>query len=303
MRRRSLLVGLAAGLAGCNSGRESGPTPTATPLSVPGDDEAGRPDGPLAIEESRFDPETPAPSGVRLFHRLDANYDIGIVPNRETFTPARPAAPVRLRNRRREPLFVASGWSLRKYTGHRWVRILGTSPDRGGVRLEAESEWRQRHRIRNVFDLPVLGPGLYARLRTVRVPDGTTGGEAITVGMLFEVEGTDYEMTPVRVPQRNGDTARLVTSQYAERSIVFERIEGTDPRAAEPLVPEAVGALEVFRDSLPVLESVPEVEVFTSVAPRVFDLLAATTRRAVPVGPGTRLSLDGTIFTARITRP
>lgn len=310
MRRRSLLAGLAA-LAGCSgSGGRNDPTATVTPVDVPdgrreGQAEAGAtPDvDPLAVGDSRFDAGTPVPPGVQFFHELESGYGVALVPGREAFGPSRTTAPFYLRNRRDEPVFVASGWSLYKYSGHRWVRVPGASPGRSGGRVDPGGVWRQRHRVTNLFDLPVLGPGLYARIQTVRLPDGTIGGEALPVGALFAVEGTNYEMTPVRAARRDGDVARLVTSRNASGRIVFERVAGGDAASAESLVPEVAGAVDLFRDSLPLLTAVPEVRVVTPAAPRAFDLLAEATRRATPVGPGTRLELEGMTFTARVEEP
>lgn len=230
--RRSLLAGLAAVAAGCSTDRrrEPEPEPTVTPLEVPEDDRAdGDVDGngPLSIDASRFGPDAPVPDGVRCFHRLAPDYDVGLVPHREVFSPPAPEAPVRLRNRRPGPLSVTGGWSLYKFSGRRWVPILGSPLERGGVRVGPYEERVRQHRIRNVYDLPVLGPGLYARTREVRLDDGSTGGRPVSVGALFEVEGTNYEMTPLRTAERDGDTAVLDTSTYADETVVFERLRAS----------------------------------------------------------------------------
>jgi len=168
--------------------------------------------------------------------------------------------------------------------------------DRGGVRIEPGGTWRRRHRITRVVDLPVLGPGLYARVRRCRISDGTTGGRAVTVGALFEVERTNYEMRPVRSAERDGDVATLVADEYAESRVVLEHLPRAAPRRAVSLVPEAVGVLEIFRDSIPLLGPVSEVRVVTSAVELVFELLAASTVRDIEVGRETRFELDGTVF-------
>lgn len=297
MDRRSFLAAVAVGFAGCGTERSAAPETTATPLEVPEDvpDESG----PLSVGDSRFGAETPAPGDVRSFHRLDPDYGVGLVPHRERFSPAAPGAPVRLPNRRSEPLSVTSGWSLRKYTGHRWVRIPGSSLDRGGVRLDPDEVWHRRHRIRRVFGLPVLGPGLYARTREVRLPADGVGGEALSVGALFQVVGTGYEVTPRRDAASDGDTARLATSPYADGTVVFERLDA-DPTRAAALVPESVGAVEPFREGVPRLGSVERVRVGTAAPSLTFDLLERATVRSVAVGPETPLELDGTVFTVRV---
>jgi hypothetical protein len=298
MDRRSFLAALAAGLAGCGTDdRSAPPESTVTPLDVP--EAAPRADGQLSVDESRFGAGTPAPGDVRPFHRLEPDYGVGLVPNRERFSPAAPSAPIRLRNRRSEPLWVPSGWSLRKYTGHRWVRIPGSPLDRGGIRLDPGESWRRRHRIRRVFDLPVLGPGLYARTREVRLADDTVGGEAVAVGFLFEVEGTDYEVTATRNAKRDRDTARLSTSDYVDGTAVFERVDA-DPASAASLVPEAVGAVPPFREGIPLLKSVETVRVSTASTSLTYELLARSTVREVAVGPETPLELRGTVFAVRV---
>lgn len=268
-----------------------------TPLDVPEDDPG--PDGPLAVGESRFDARTPAPSDVRSFHRLEPDDGVGLVPHRERFSPSSPAAPAHLRNRRPEPLWVPAGWSLLKYTGHRWIGIPGSPLDRGGVRLDPGETWRRRHRIRRVFDLPVLGPGLYARTRVVRFADDTVGGRAVVVGFLFEVRGTDNEVTPTRDAVRDGDTARLSTSDYVDGTAVFERVDA-DPASAASLVPEAVGAVAPFREGIPLLASVETVRVSSASTSLTHELLARSTVREVAVGPATPLELDGTVFTVGV---
>lgn len=304
MDRRSLLAALAAGVAGCSTARrpESRSESTVTPLAVPESDRReadGGPDEPLSAADSRFGPDAPLPGDGRWFHRLESDYEVGLLPARETFSPAAPAAPVWLRNRRQRPLSVTDGWSLRKFSGHRWVRVPGSPLDRGGVRLGPDEERVRRHRIENVYDLPVLGPGLYARTREVRLEDGSTGGTAVPVGALFAVEGTDYEVTPRRPAERDGDTARLETSPYADEAVVFDRLGDVDPGEAARLVPEAVGAVPAFRDAVPLLETVETVRVVTGAASVTLGLLAAATVRDVPVGPATPLALDGTVFAAR----
>lgn len=303
MDRRSLLAALAAGVAGCSTARppESRADPTVTPLEVP---ESDRREGrvatePLSVEESRFGPDAPRPADGRWFHRLAPDYEVGLLPARETFSPAAPAAPVWLRNRRSRPLSVTGGWSLRKFSGHRWVPVLGSPLERGGVRVGPHEEWARRHRIENVYDLPVLGPGLYARTREVRLEDGSTGGTPVSVGALFAVEGTDYETTPRRAAERDGDAATLETSPYADEAVVFERLRGVDPGEAASLVPEAIGPVPAFRDALPLLGAVEVVRVVTGAASVTFGLLEAATVREVSVGPGTPLALDGTVFAAR----
>ncbi|MFW5964698.1 MAG: hypothetical protein ACOCQM_07510 [Natronomonas sp.] len=297
MRRRTVLVALTAGLAGCSSGGESQSTPTVTPLGVPEDD--GSDSGPLSPAESRFDADTPTPEGVRLFHRLSGDEKMAVEPNRELFTPEQSSAPIRLRNDRDTALYVSSGWGLRKYTGSRWVRILAPHINRGGLTsVDPNSVWRRRHSITGVFSLPVLGPGLYARIEDVRVNNGDIGGESVPLGALFEVSGTDYEVRPTGSPRIDGDVATLVRSPLAERTVVFERVD-TDPENAVSVVPEVIGAIPMFRDTIPLLSEVRSVRINTSSASLVFQYLSEAPVRAVEVGPETRLEHDGVVFTVR----
>jgi hypothetical protein len=297
MRRRTVLAALAAGLAGCSGGRESEPTPTVTPVGVPAED--GSDSGPLPPADSRFDADTPTPEGVRLFHQLSGDEKMAVEPNRELFTPEAPSAPIRLRNDRDTALYVSSGWGLRKFTGSRWVRILAPHINRGGLTsVDPNSVWRRRHSITNVFSLPVLGPGLYARIEDVRIDNGEIGGESVPLGALFEVSGTDYEVRPAGSPRIDGDVATLVRSPLAERTVVFERVDD-DPESAVPVVPEVIGAIPMFRDTIPLLSEVRSVRINTASAPLVFQYLAEAPVRAVDEGPKTRLEHDGIVFTVR----
>ncbi|MCY4729254.1 hypothetical protein KY092_01635 [Natronomonas gomsonensis] len=297
MRRRTVLAALAAGLAGCSGGRESESTPTVTPVGVPED--TGGDNGPLSPTDSRFDADTPTPEGVRLFHQLSGDERMAVEPNRELFTAERSSAQIRLRNDRDTALYVSSGWGLRKYTGSRWVRILAPHINRGGLTsVDPNSVWRRRHNITNVFSLPVLGPGLYARIEDVRVDNGEIGGESVRLGALFEVSGTDYEVRPAGSPRIDGDVATLVRSPLAERTVVFERVDD-DPESAVPVVPEVIGAIPMFRDTIPLLSEVRSVRINTASAPLVFQYLSEAPVRAVDVGPETRLEHDGTVFTVR----
>ncbi|WP_178917226.1 hypothetical protein [Natronomonas gomsonensis] len=297
MRRRTVLAALAAGLAGCSGGRESDSTPTVTPVGVPEDE--GSDSGPLSPADSRFDADTPTPEGVRLFHELSGDEKMAVEPNRELFTPEAPSAPIRLRNDRDTALYVSSGWGLQKYTGSRWVRILAPHINRGGLTsVDPNSVWRRRHNITNVFSLPVLGPGLYARIEDVRVDNGEIGGENVPLGALFEVSGTDYEVRPTGSPRIDGDVATLVWSPLAERTVVFERVDD-DPEDAVSVVPEVIGAIPMFRDTIPLLSEVRSVRINTASAPLVFQYLSEAPVRAVEVGPETRLEHEETVFTVR----
>lgn len=296
MRRRTVLVALATGISGCSGGRDSESTPTVTPVGVP-DGEASD-GGPLSPANSRFDADTPKPEGTRLFHE-PGDKRMAVEPSRELFTPERNSAPIRLRNDRNEALYVSSGWGLRKYTGSRWVRILAPHINRGGLTsVGPNTVWRRRHRITNVFTLPVLGPGLYARIEDVRIDNGEIGGESIRIGALFEVTGTDYEVRPTGSPRIDRDVARLVRTPPAEETIVFERVGG-DPDDAVSVVPEVIGAIPMFRDTIPLLSEVRSVRINTASAPLVFQYLSEAPVRAVDVGTETRFEHDGIVFTVR----
>ncbi|WP_411716171.1 hypothetical protein [Natronomonas sp.] len=305
MHRRSLLVALGAGLAGCNSrsADSSEPQPTVTPAPLPEDEPTTG--EPLAVEDSGFDADIGTPDDVQFFHELDPGFELGLVPSQERFTPSTTAAAIRLQNDRPSPLFVSSGWNLRKYTGERWVRILAPHLNRGGITsVAAESEWRRQHRITNVFSLPILGPGLYARVEDVRVNDGSIGGEIRSLGALFEVEGTTYDVTPKRPAERDGDTAMLVVSETTDAVTVFEQIEEDDvPASTVSLVPEVIGAIPLFRDAVPLLDSVSEVRVQSPSSPLTFEYLSEAPVRDVPVGPETRFEHDGVVFTVRVVDP
>lgn len=298
MRRRTVLVALGVGIAGCSGGRDSESTPTLTPADVPDDETAER--GPLTPAESRFDADTPTPEGVRLFHELSGDEAMAIEPSRELFTPETTSAPIRLRNDRDSALYVSSGWDLRKYTGSRWVRILAPHINRGGLAsVGPNTVWRRRHTITNVFGLPVLGPGLYARIEDVRIDNGEIGGESVPLGALFEVSGTRYEVRPTGDPRVDGDVATLVRSPLAEQTVVFERVEA-DPADAVAVVPEVIGAIPMFRDTIPLLSEVGSVRINTASAPLVFQYLAEAPVRPIEVGPETLLEHDGIVFTVRI---
>lgn len=143
---------------------------------------------PLSVEESRFGPDAPgrptvggstaSPPTTRWVAPVQGDVLAGGA-GRAGVAPE-PALETALDHR---------GWSLRKLSGHRWVPVLGSPLERGGVRVGPHEGWARRHRIENVPDLPVLGPGLYARTREVRLEDGTTGGTPVSVGALFAVEG------------------------------------------------------------------------------------------------------------------
>lgn len=298
MRRRTVLVALASGLAGCSGGRDTEPTPTVTPVGVPED--AGVDTGPLSPAESRFGADTPVPAGVRLFHRLSGDEEMAVEPSRELFSPETTSAPIRLRNDRSSELYVSSGWGLRKFTGRRWVRILAPHINRGGLAsVEPNTVWRRQHSITNVFSLPVLGPGLYARIEDVRIDNGEIGGESVPLGALFEVTGTEYEVRPMGEPQVDGEVATLVRSHLAERTVVFERVDA-DPSAAVSVVPEVIGAIPMFRDTIPLLSAVRSVRINTASAPLVYQYLAEAPVPAVDVGPETLFEHDGIVFTVRV---
>lgn len=297
MRRRAFLVGISALVAGC-SGREDTDAlrPTVTPVEVPADP---RIDGAaISIGDSRFDDGAGCPDGVSCFHRLeDRSRPAFVAPSRERFTARDPVGWMYVTNGGASDLAVGTGWDLFKYSGHRWVPI--TAPQVGGSELsvlESGEHWRRVHVIERLFGLPVLGPGLYARVESVRLQGER---EPRAIGALFEVSGTRFRMKPNREPTaRDADSVRIQIGRPAGRELVFERVG--DATGSVELVPEAVGSIPMFRDSIPRLREVSTVRVGGKSTDAAFAYLDSATVRDEAVEPGWPLVVDGVTFTARI---
>lgn len=291
--RRTFLAGLAAALAGC-SGRAREETATVTPVPVPDSEEtpAGRPLG-----ESRFDETTPEPDGVTMFHRLseDSRLPVVMTPSRELYTPEAPTGRMVVRNLGTEPLFVNIDWGLLKYTGHRWIEIRAPQVGRSGIfPVDPGEEWTRPHRIERVFSLATLGPGLYARVETARFQQSAE--DQPPVGALFEVEDTTFEFDPARPATIENGIARVAFSD-ADSELVFERAEASNP---VELVPEAVGAIPVFRDSIPYLDEAPEVRLRTASASVAAEDIGITTVRDVDIESGEPLRVADRTFRLRV---
>jgi len=299
MRRRSLLVGLGATLAGCGTRERSAPESTLTPAEVPATDSPGPTDLAPAAAESRFDGSTPVPTGVVLYHRLPEDFDVGVVPSRERFSPATTGGSVRVLNRKADPVYVSRDWSLAKYTGHRWVRVPAPRVYRSGVAaVEPGGGWDRDHRITDLFGLPVLGPGLYARLESART--SSDGGEIAEVGALFEVQETTAGLEPDReIERRDGDTAFVEGASGIESEVVFERAADAESADAR-LVTEVVGSVPMLRNGIGHLESASTVRVPSRSSALVFNYLEGGTVRAGSVDETTRLEHDGIRFTVRL---
>ena len=298
MDRRSFLVALGAVSAGC-SGREGHDEgdesrPTVTPVEVPED--PSRAADRIPIGDSRFDPDTPRPDDIDLFHRLgDEPGSAFLTPSRESFDDVDTESRMYITNRNDVPVSVDVGWRLLKYSGHQWVSIRAPQIGRNGASTISPGErWVRSHAVERVFGLPVLGPGLYARVETVR----PRGGNPRSVGALFRVSNTQFRLEPRREPiERSRETVVVELGERARRELVLERIEAGDD--AVELVSEAVGAIPIFRDSLPHLRTARTVRVRTSSAEVAFQYLDWATARDRPVTPGEPLAVDGVTFEAR----
>jgi hypothetical protein len=297
MRRRTFLAGVSALVAGC-SGREEPDVlrSTVTPVEVPADP---RTEGAaIPIGESRFDEDVPGPDGVTCFHRLDDRSEPAYVaPSRERFTPQSPVGSMYVTNSGASDFAIGAVWDLFKHSGHRWVPI--DAPQTGGLEmsvLESGERWRRIHVIRRVFGLSVLGPGRYARAESIRLQGER---EPRSIGALFEVSGTRFRMVPQREPtDHDDDLIRIETGQRSDLELVFER---ADPAGGGvELVPEAIGSIPMFRDSIPRLRDVSTVRFRTTSADVAFAYLDAATVRDVSVGPGDRLAVRDVFFTVRI---
>jgi hypothetical protein len=295
--RRGVLAGLAAALGGCSGrARREARTPTVTPVPVP---DTGEDSGGIPIGDSRFGPSVPVPEGVVMFHHLDetAQSLVVLTPSRERYTPEATTGEMIVQNYGADPLFVNFDWRLLKYTGHRWIEIRSPQIDRSGIYpVDPGKSWTRLHRIETVFNLATLGPGLYARVETARFQD--TNESHPPVGALFEVRGTDFEFDPVRPAKIEDGVARVVFSD-APSELVFERVDAADPTE---LVPEAVGANPIFRDSVPYLREVPEVRLRTASAAVAAEDIALTTARDVGVEPGDPLQVGSMTFTLRVEK-
>ncbi|MFO7927499.1 MAG: hypothetical protein ACQET5_06725 [Halobacteriota archaeon] len=296
MHRRTFLAGVSALFAGC-SGREDSDVirPTVTPVEVPADPRA---DGDaVPIGGSRFGDDVPGPDGVLCFHRLDRFEQAYVAPSRERFSVENPVGWMYVTNDGTTDLAIGTGWDLLKYSGHRWVPI--NAPQVGGSEisvLRPGERWRRVHVVQRVFGLPVLGPGRYVRVESIRIQNE---GQPRSVGAMFEVSETQFRMVPQREPtERGDDLIRIETRQRAELELVFERVENTADGVE--LVPEAIGAIPMFRDSIPRLRDVSIVRFRTTSADAAFTYLDAATARDEPVGPGDPLVVGDVSFTVRI---
>ena len=299
MDRRSFLVALGAVSAGC-SGREGhdgddASNPTVTPVEVPEDPSSAT--DRIPIGDSQFDPDTPRRDDVDWFHRLGDEPDSAfLAPSRESFDDVDTEGRMYITNRNDVPVTVDVGWKLLKYSGHRWVSIRAPQIGRNGASTIAPGEcWVRSHAVERVFGLPVLGPGLYARVETVR----PRGGDPRSVGALFRVSNTQFRLEPRREPiEQSRETVVVELGERARRELVLERIEAGDDTVE--LVPEAVGAIPIFRDSIPHLRTARTVRVATSSAEVAFQYLDWATARDRTVAPGQSLAIEGVSFEARI---
>lgn len=291
--RRTFLAGIAAALGGCSGqAREDRTTVTPAPVPDSGETPVGRPLG-----ESRFDETVPEPDGVTMFHRLeeDSQLPVVVTPSQELYTPEEPTGQMVVRNSGTESLFVSIDWRLLKYTGHRWVEIRSPRIVRSGIApVEPGETWVRGHRIESVFGLTALGPGLYARVETARFQE--TLERQPPTGALFEVMDTTFEFNPARPATIENGIARVAFSD-ADSELVFERADASDP---VELVPEAVGAISVFRDSIPYLEKASEVRLRTALASVAAEDIGLTTVRDVDIELGEPLRVDGRTFRLRV---
>lgn len=298
LSRRALLVALGAGLTGCSSQPEEvDHRETVTPVGVP--EETLAPETVVEIGHSRFALEEPCPGETVCFHRLEAGDEpeAVLLPGQEAFGPESTDETFWIRNASDDELFVDVGWELLKYTGHRWVTVRAPQVSRSGiVTVEPSETWQRPHSIRRVFGLPTLGPGLYARRESVRFEAGVITTRP-PIAALFEVEGTTFELRPRRQATVADGVARVETRGSATE-LVVERAD----RSVEPtvLVPEVVGAIPVFRDSIPHLEVAPEVRIESSSARLALEYLSASTVRDVEVGAGDPVTFGDRVFRVRI---
>ncbi|MDR9429965.1 MAG: hypothetical protein RI568_04580 [Natronomonas sp.] len=297
MHRRTFLAGVSAVVAGCSSREEPDVLrPTVTPVEVPSDPRMAG--AAIPVGESQFGADVRGPDGVTCFHRLDDRSESAYVaPSRERFTPKNPAGSMYVTNGDTAELVVETGWELLKDSGHRWVPINAPQAGRSEISVLAPNDrWRRGHAVRQVFGLSVLGPGRYVRVESVRRRGDR---EPQSIGALFEVNGTQFRMVPRREPTARGDdVVRIDTGLRAEMDLVFERVD--DAADAVELVPEAVGAIPMFRDSIPQLRDVSTVRFRNAGADVAFRYLDSATVRDEPVGPGDLLAVEDVTFTVRI---
>lgn len=282
MRRRSLLLAAAAAFAGCSRRSAPGNDPprgTVTPVPVP---EEPRDSGAISPDRSRFDPAAPCPDGVTCFHRLDGTDlpAVYVAPSRETYSPANPTGRMHVHNDSGADAAVVVDWRLLKHTGHRWAPIRAPRVGHiGAVGVDPGGRWRRPHGIERTFGLQVLGPGLYARVESVR----RRGMGERSVGALFAVEGTTFRLAPPAGtrPGAEGDPA-------SGSGVSLRRVDVVD---AVELVPEAVGAVPAFRAAAPRLRREPRVELRIESVSAALDRLGSATVRDRPVAAGTPLSV------------
>jgi hypothetical protein len=289
----AFVAGLGVSRGGCD-GRGGQETPAVTAAPVP---DVGSEAGSISVDDSRFDASAPVPEGVVMFHHLDetARPLVVATPSRELFTPDATTGEMFVRNRGADPLFVNIDWRLLKHTGHRWVEIRSPQVGRSGIfPVDPGEAWTRPHRIESVFSLSMLGPGLYARVETVRFQDSNESQPP--VGALFEVAGTSVVFDPGRPAKVEDGVARVAFSD-ASSELVFERTTADDPTE---LVPEAVGAIPAFRNSIPYLAEVPEVRLRTTDAAVAAEDIGPTTVRDVDIEPGDPLRVGSTTFTLRV---
>jgi hypothetical protein len=139
----------------------------------------------------------------------------------------------------------------------------------------------------------VLGEGLYARVEVAWY--GSRQAErGFPSAVAFEVEDSTLELQPVREAIVDGGVAEVVYTQAADRELLFRRAGGAGD--AVELVPEAVGAIPVFRDAIPRLDAASEVRVRTSLGELAFRYLEAAAVRESTVGAGDAVSVLGRTF-------
>lgn len=250
-RRRAVLAGLGAALAGCG---EIGPvTPTATSTATPPPTETPIPFPDAvasAFVESRFDHHIACPAAVPCFHRFSrhAEPETVVVPDVELATPAEPTVTTTTYNLATEPLVLADPAWTGTWTDIHWPRTAPADVPAGVVVVEPGET------LERTFHLDERGDGTYAVVETGYFgeprepptvdPEGEPSrlrGETFRFGALFEVQGSDWAIEPDDdvATVRDGSTLQVAPDRPGTRELV---LAASDDDAGLPVVPESVAA-------------------------------------------------------------